>query len=132
MHARILPCLCALLLACQVTQVRAQQQTNAPVPPPTATFSSFADSRQQEEDDDALDKQLDEFHKRLQALEAGAQQSADDQSAGTYAERIANLEDEFKSTSEAMSSTPTCAWRLMNPGQMNHSGRSWTTSAWPW
>ncbi len=105
MQASKLHCFCTLLIACLATPAAAQQQREStPAPPPvSASLSSFNETRQDDDDEkDLLAKQLDEFNKRLQALESGAEKLDEAQKDGSFGERIGELEESFKDTAEAI------------------------------
>jgi len=100
MHARILPYIYSFLAMVVASQAIAQDRGYVPVPPNSAAFASYGNTTQeQDEEKDLLAKQLDEFNRRLQALETGAAE----QESGSYIDRIGSLEDSILETKEAIS-----------------------------
>ncbi|MCP4080771.1 MAG: porin [Pirellulaceae bacterium] len=105
MHARILSGVCTVLAICLASQTVAQEGGYVPVTTPQTTFASSAQTRlQEDEEKNLLAKQLDEFNRRLQALETGAEVTAEEQQPGTYIDRIGSLEKSILETQEAIES----------------------------
>lgn len=93
-------CTALLILPISVASAQFQQEvTYVPAPPTSASFGDAPRIKQQEDETDkeALAKQMDEFHKRLQALEKGQGQSD-----GTLAGRLEKLEGASKDHSDAI------------------------------
>ncbi len=94
-----LACL-ALTLFGQTAIAQTQRIQHVPAPPANPNFvnSSYYQDDEEEEDElvtdqEALAKQMDEFHKRLKELEAGAESLKEDQSDGTFADRLKEVEE---------------------------------------
>lgn len=104
MHARIFPYLCSLLTLVVASQAIAQERGFVPVPPNSAAFASYGNTTQEDDEEkNLLAKQLDEFNRRLQALETGASETAAEQESGSYIDRIGSLEESILKTQDAIS-----------------------------
>lgn len=104
MHARIFPYLCSLLTLVVASQAIAQERGFVPVPPNSAAFASYGNTTQEDDEEkNLLAKQLDEFNRRLQALETGARETAAEQESGSYIDRIGSLEESILKTQDAIS-----------------------------
>ncbi|MDG2013938.1 MAG: porin, partial [Pirellulaceae bacterium] len=103
MHARILSGVCTVLAFCLASQALAQERGYVPVTTTQTAFASNAGSPlQEDEEKDLLAKQLDEFNRRLQALETGAEVTAEEQQPGTYIDRIGSLEKSILETQKTI------------------------------
>ena len=103
MHARILTYFCSLLTVVLATQALGQDSTFVPVPPTSAAFTAATTAPQEEDEEkNLLAKQLDEFNRRLQALETGAAESAAEQESGSYMDRIGSIEESILKTQDAI------------------------------
>ena len=103
MHARILSGVCTVLAICLASQTVAQESGYVPVTTPQTTLASNAKAPlQEDEEKNLLAKQLDEFNRRLQALETGAEVTAEEQQPGTYIDRIGSLEESILKTQKVI------------------------------
>jgi len=109
MLRRITLCLFVTALVAPWHMANAQSLTQigkAPAPPAQSSFarnSSFQEEDDQEEtNQEALAKQMDEFHKRLKELEESASGLKEDQADATFADRLKQLEGTTEKQTEAI------------------------------
>lgn len=84
-------------MCCVDNPVRAQQR-RANVQPTGVSRVAFQD----DDDQAALAKQMDNFHQRIKALENGAKKLVDDQADGSFIDQIGETKDGVKDNAEAI------------------------------